>query len=275
MDAYLDKIQLIHFFLISYLISRVFVRFKLPQRFVYWLCEEKHVSISRLTWLLISGTALLSIVIANVITLMTLVPVLILIQAEYEGKPSEKRKFSTLVMLAAVWGANIGGMGMLTGTTTNGILVGMFEAYKFPISHSFTFLSWATWALPLAAILCVAGWLVLMLVFRPNQKLSGMNIRNGLSTVEIPLRAQKLAIALAVGFMLSSGILSFTMTFFRNHRPEIYMVTSLWTLLFLYVFFQHRFRIYKGKDKIALLTAKDILHDVPKKGLLWIMGGVL
>lgn len=275
MDAYLDKIQLIHFFLISYLISRVFVRFKLPQRIVYWLFEEKHVSISRLTWLLISGTALLSIVMANVITLMTLVPVLILIQAEYEGKPAEKRKFSTLVMLAAVWGANIGGMGMLTGTTTNGILVGMYEAYKFPISHSFTFLSWATWALPLAAILCVAGWLVLMLVFRPNQKLSGMNIRNGLSTVEIPLRAQKLAIALAVGFMLSSGILSFSMTFFRNHRPEIYMVTSLWTLLFLYVFFLHRFRIYKGKDRIVLLTAGDILHDVPKKGLLWILGGIL
>ncbi|MDP2173740.1 MAG: hypothetical protein Q8M98_02125 [Candidatus Cloacimonadaceae bacterium] len=275
MYEYLDKIQLIHFFLISYLISRVFVRFMLPQRIVYWLFEEKHVSISRLTWLLISGTALLSIVIANVITLMALVPVLIMIQAEYDGKPSEKRKFNTLVMLAAIWGANIGGMGMLTGTTTNGILVGMFEAYKFPISHSFTFLSWMAWALPLAFILCVVGWLILMLVFRPNHKLSGLNIRQHLSTLEFPLSAQKLCILLAIAFMVSSALLSFSMTFFRTHRPEIYIINSIWTLLFLYIFFLHKFRIFKDREKIVLLTAKDILHDVPKKGLLWILGGIL
>ena len=77
-----DKIQLAFFFLISYLLSRVFVRFELPKRLVWWLIEEKHITISKLSWFIIFGTTLLSMLIANVVTLMTMIPVLDLIQKQ-------------------------------------------------------------------------------------------------------------------------------------------------------------------------------------------------
>lgn len=275
MLEHLDKLQLVCFFLISYLLSRVFVRFNLPHRLVHWLCEEKHMSVSRLAWLIITGTALLSMVIANVITLLALVPVLTQLQLDYHDTPREKRKFATLIILSAVWGANIGGMGMLTGTTTNGILVGMFEAYKYPISENFTFLSWMTWAAPLSFLMCLTGWLVLMLVFRPNKQFSVEKFRSTLKDAcEFPA-AQRIALWLTLVFLISTVLLSFCMTYFKAWRPWIMEVTLLWTLFFLAVLFLVRFRIRSNDEKAPLLEPKHILHDLPKKGLLWILIGVL
>ena len=200
-----DKIQLLCFFLVSYLLSRVFVRFELPKRLVWWLIEEKHLSISRLSWLIIAGTALLSMLIANVVTLMAMIPVLDLIQKEFKGSPQEHKRFSTLMMLAAVWGANIGGMGMLTGTTTNGILIAMFEAYKFQISNQFTFLSWMSWGIPLAILLSVIGWLVLMLVLWLSAALESRLLKGATDNLSIRKMAANAlrALLLFVGLMFA------------------------------------------------------------------------
>jgi len=276
MHDVLDKLQLVHFFLISYLISRIFVKQKLPERIVSWLFETKHISISKLTWILISGTALLSMLIANVITLLTLLPLILLIQKEYDGTPKQHRKFSTLILLAVVWGANIGGMGMLTGTTTNGILVYMFEIFKYPNRHLFTFLSWMTWGVPLVALLCGLGWLVLMLVFQPNQKLSAVQIRRKLSSTSMPFRLQQIGFILAAFFLISSALLSFGMSKIKQQQEMIYIITSIWSLFFIYLMFIQRWKVQRrAPEKVCLLTDKDILHDLPMKGLIWVGLGVL
>jgi len=270
----LDTLQLLHFFLISYLISRVFVKQKLPERVVYWLFETKHVSLSRLVWILISGTALLSMLIANVITLLTLLPLVILIQNDYKALEKEHRKFSTLILLAVVWGANIGGTVMLTGTPTNGILVGMFELNKFEIRHAFTFLSWMAWGVPLVILLCGLGWLILILVFKPNQQLSVERIRDNLTTFDVPPRMQRIGIALALLFLISSSLLSLAMSLLTHQRGEIYLITSAWTFVFLYLIFFKRYRPSCKATKIKLLGSEDIFHDLPKKGFLWILLGL-
>lgn len=270
-----DKIQLVHFFLISYLISRVFVKHRVPERIVHWMFETKRLSINKLTWLLISGTALLSMIIANVITLLTLLPLILILQKEHVGTEKEHRKFSTLILLALVWGANIGGMGMLTGTTTNGILVGMFEIFKFPEKNAFTFLSWMTWGVPLVFVLCMLGWLILMLVFRPNRYTSEIQIKDHFITVDVPVRVQRIGLWQAFLFLTTSSLLSFAMSVMKKHRGEIYILTSIWTLCYLYFIFIHKYRSKRGGEKVTMITDKDILHDIPKKGLLWIGLGVL
>ncbi|MBM4403132.1 MAG: hypothetical protein FJ042_01905 [Candidatus Cloacimonetes bacterium] len=274
MDDVLDKLQLLHFFLISYLISRVFVTQKLPERLVWWLFEKKHISLSRLVWLLTIGTGLLSMIIANVITLLTLLPLVILIQNDYKAPDKEHRKFSTLILLAVVWGANIGGTGMLTGTTTNGILIGMFELNKFEIRHAFTFLSWMAWGMPLVILLCGLGWLILVLVFKPNQHLSVDRIRENLTTFEVSLRLQKIGIILSIVFVISSAVLSLAMSLLKNLRGEVYLITSIWSFVFLYFIFFKHYRSGHHKDKVKLLNKEDIFHDLPKKGLLWILLGL-
>lgn len=269
-----DKLQLVHFFLISYLISRVFVKHRLPEKLVYWLFETKGLSLSRFTWVLILGTAGLSMIIANVITMLTLLPLILIIQNEHVGKEKEHRKFSTMILLALIWGANIGGMGMLTGTTTNGILVGMFELFKFPEKQAFTFLSWMAWGVPLVLVLCAVGWVILVLVFKPNRFSSEIRIDNEQISVDIPVRVQKIGLWQAVIFLLSSSLLSFTMSIMKHHRFEIYILTSVWTLVYLYFIFVHKYSSYKHGPKVTMLTDRDIWHDIPKKGLLWIALGV-
>ncbi len=274
MEEALDKLQLLHFFLISYLISRVLVTQKLPERLVWWLFEEKHISLSRLVWLLIIGTGLLSMIIANVITLLTLLPLVLLIQNDYNAPDKEHRKFSTLILLAVVWGANIGGTGMLTGTTTNGILVGLLELNRFEIRYAFTFLSWMAWGMPLVILLCCLGWLIMMLVFKPNQQLSVDRIKQNMKTFDVPPHLQKISITLVLIFLVSSSMLSLAMSMLKHLRPQIYLVTTLWTFFFLYLIFFKRYRSSHKAPKVRLLKTEDIFHDLPKKGFLWILLGL-
>lgn len=296
---HVDKLQLLFFFLISYLLSRVFVRFDLPKRLVWWLIEEKHISISKLSWLIISGTAVLSMLIANVVTLMAMIPVLDLIQKQYQGSLQEERRFGTLMMLSAVWGANIGGMGMLTGTTTNGILVAMFEAYNFPISSQFTFLSWMTWAIPLSLLLCSGGWLVLMFVFKPKSSMQGGELRSSLCCEGSISRGQKISVHLAAIFLVSATLLSTALSLVGAYQTKLssadcprimlnldyrvftwmqmglLILSVAWTLIFLYIFFVHKFKLGSGSQKDILLPSEYIFHDLPRKGLLWILAGVI
>ncbi|NLO11433.1 MAG: hypothetical protein GX122_03320 [Candidatus Cloacimonetes bacterium] len=269
-----DKIQLLFFFLISYLLSRVFVRFEVPRSLVRWLIVEKHITISRLSWLIIFGTTIISMLIANVVTLMAMIPVLELIHKQFNGTDKEHRKFATLMVLSAVWGANIGGIGMLTGTTTNGILVMLYEQFHFPISSQFTFLSWMTWAMPLALLLCVVGWLILMLVFRPAKSMQGGELRSQLCGDDSHERGRKISLWLAPIFLLSAASLSSSMSIFRKHQEELLLLSAVWMLGFLYLFFLHPFRLQSGEKRQILLPWAYIWHDLPRKGLLWVLAGV-
>jgi len=166
-------------------------------------------------------------------------------------------------------------MGMLTGTTTNGILIAMFEAYKFPVSNQFTFLSWMSWGVPLSILLSVLGWLVLMLVFRPARYLAGGELRAQLSNGNFSPRAQRLALRLAIMFLVSATMLSSSMSFFPEHRLSLLVISIVWTLAFLYIFFGHQFAVGTAGERQILLPRAHIFHDLPRKGLLWIGAGVL
>jgi len=271
---HLDTIQLLHFFLISYLISRLFVRYKLPERFVFWVFEEKHISLSKLILIIMLSTAALSMVIANVITLLAILPVILLVQSELQGTEKEKKKLSTLIILSAMWGANIGGIGMLTGTTANGVFVGMLGGYAFETRHSFSFISWMTWAIPLAMLLCFCGWLILKAVFHPVRQLSVANIRQQLEQNSVTPKVQKIVLALAGFFLVSTALLSYLMGQFWELRVSIYAVEAVWTVVFILLLFVIPFRLKPGTKGSPLLATADVLRDLPKRGLLWILIGM-
>lgn len=177
---------------------------------------------------------------------------------------------------------------MLTGTTTSGILVALFEAYKFPISSQFTFLSWMTWAMPLSLILCTGGWLILMLVFNPKSGMKGGELRSELCCEGTMSRGEKISIILGIVFLLSATTLSTGMSLVNAYQTRIsaeeyqsfnwmqdglLILSVVWTLAFLYVFFIHKFKLEDGKSRSILLPREYILHDLPRKGLLWIAAG--
>lgn len=274
MPEYLDKLQLLAFFLISYLLSRVFVRFEVPRRLIYWLFQEKKLTVSRLTWLIILGSAVLSMLIANIVTLLTLIPVLVMLQKDYHGPKEHQKRFSSLIMLSAIWGANIGGMGMLTGTPANGLLVAMLELYKLGVKGQFTFLSWMAWGFPLAILLCVLGWAVLKLVLRPGHYFGNSYLKPGFDLGSAYKPIQNVAFVLAGVFLLSSSLLSFAMSYFKSYQIAVLVFTGAWTVVMLYLLFLHPFKISGDGQRGALLRRMDILHELPRKGFLWVLIGL-
>lgn len=270
----MGTLQVAIFFVVSYLISRVFVMLKIPELILYYLFEKKHISIPKLTFILIVGSALLSSVIANVITVLTLMPLVVLLQKEFDVSGTDKLKINTLFLLSVIWGANIGGIGMITGTTTNGILIGLYEVFKVPIGRDFTFFSWMSWGIPLVIIISCLGWAILMLIFSPGKKQYSHDLSMNLESISMSRKMQKLGFLLASVFVLSASLLSVCMNIFSNHRLYILLITIVWMFVFVYMILFKQWKI-DDNQSISLLHYKDTLHDIPKRGIFWILIGIV
>ena len=156
----MDKIQLIFFFISGFLVSRLIIKVKLPQRIVYWFIGKKHLSITKILFYLIAISAFLSFFIPNAITVLTLLPLIELLRRSYEESNGSSRRIATMLALAIIYGANIGGMGSVTATPANGILVTYAVLENVPGTRDISFASWLVWGIPLGSYIrlcCLVG----------------------------------------------------------------------------------------------------------------------
>jgi sodium-dependent dicarboxylate transporter 2/3/5 len=269
----MNALQVAFFFTISYFLSRVFVVLKIPELIIYYLFEKKHVSIQKLTFILIISAALISSFIGHIITVLALMPLVLLLQKEFDTICTQERKINTLFLLSVVWGANIGGIGMVTGTGTNGILMGFYELYKIPFGRDFTFLTWMSWGIPLLILLSIIGWVILMAVFQPGKLVHAHDFSSKLESFTISRKLQKVGFALALLFIISSALLSLGMSLFHHKELMVIAVTVVWMLVFMYFMLVFRWKT-ENNHKQPLLKFKDSWHDFPKRGLLWVAIGV-
>jgi sodium-dependent dicarboxylate transporter 2/3/5 len=158
---------------------------------------------------------------------------------------------------------------MITGTATNGVLLGLYELYKVPIAKDFTFLSWATWGLPLVMILVILGWLILMLIFKPGKQMHKPDFAEYLESSSLSRKMQGVGFFLAASFIVSASVLSLLLSITHHHQYIILIATILWTLAYIYLLLIHNWTAENGIRR-KLITFKDTMQDIPKKGLLWI-----
>ncbi len=163
----MDKIQLIFFFISGFVVSRLMIKARLPHRIVYWFIGKKHLSITKILFYLIAISALLSFFIPNAITVLTLLPLLELLRRSYEEANGPSGSVATMLALATIYGANIGGMGSITATPANGILVTYAVLNDIPGIQHLTFASWLVWGIPLVIIFVCIAALILCMVLRP------------------------------------------------------------------------------------------------------------
>lgn len=265
----MDSIQVALFFLISFLISRVFVILKIPELIVYYLIEKKHISIQKLTFILMFGTIFISTIVANIIAVLTLMPLVVMLQKELQGSPKLIRKLNTLILLSVLWGANIGGLGMITGTTTNGLLLGLFEVYKVPIARDFTYLSWAVWGMPMAILIGLLGWLLLMLVFNPGKLMHRADFSAQLESQNLSRKHQRVGFWLAALFLVCAAVLSFVMSILQGRELYVLIATACLAVIYAYLILLHKWEKDDG-SKVQLIQFKDTLHGIPQKGLIWV-----
>jgi sodium-dependent dicarboxylate transporter 2/3/5 len=266
----MDKIQLIFFFISGFVVSRLIIKARLPHRIVYWFIGKRHLSITGILFYLIAISAFLSFFIPNAITVLTLLPLLELLRCSYEESNGPSKNIATMLALSTIYGANIGGMGSITATPANGILVTYAVLNGIPGTQYVSFASWLLWGIPLVIIFVGIAGLIISVVQRPW--------RYQQRHIQLPFDAektyhpfQKIAVWITAFYFLSSFILSLLMMYFSGRTVLILIISGTLTLLFILFLFFFPVRVdLKTDSRQVLLTPADCYNDLPTRGFLFV-----
>ena len=266
----MDKIQLIFFFISGFLVSRLMIKVRLPQRIVYWFIGKRNLSLAKILFYLIVISAFLSFFIPNAITVLTLLPLLELLRRSYEEAHGPSKSVPTMLALSIIYGANIGGMGSITATPANGILVTYAVLNDVPGTQNLTFASWLIWGIPLVCIFVCIAALILFIVLHP-WKYQKNHIHLPFNADEAHHRFQKITVWISLLYFLTSFILSLLVMKFPDKLLSILIVTGVLTVLFiLFLFFIPAMGSDPGYPKQVLLTISDCYNDLPTKGFIFV-----
>jgi len=265
----LDKIQLIFIFIGSFLISRLLIATRIPERLVLYLIGKKHLPITQIIFYVIAASAFLSFFIPNVITVLTLLPIIKILSRTFEESlPSRYKAIETLFPLAIVYGANIGGMGSITGTPANGILVLYGTLHAIPGMQYMSFEFWLLWGIPLVVILVMTAWAVLSVAF-------GLwSYKNDLVHVtfreeEIFHPLQRIAATLSIGCFIIFILLSNLMRS-SSEKLLILALTGIFTLVLILLLFFFPIRVAGNVSLQKFLSIRDCYSNLPWRGLIFV-----
>lgn len=111
----------------------------------------------------LSVTAAISLWIANSAAAALAMP-LVLVLLKMNNRIQGKSMFAKAMVIAVAYGATIGGMGTLIGSTPNVL------AQKFLTNEglSYGFVEWGVRAFPFTVLMVLVTWIILLFVFRPE-----------------------------------------------------------------------------------------------------------
>lgn len=145
-----------------------------------------------------AATAFISMWTSNTATAMMMVPIASAVLLHYDRVLEERsaRRLAVAMLLGVAYAASIGGMATLVGTPPNLIFARMF-AIQFPSGPEITFATWMFFAAPLSAVLLIAAWLMLVLMYvphRPHDSGTHSMFRDALRELG-PLRREELIVS--------------------------------------------------------------------------------
>ena len=175
-----------------------------------------------------------------------------------------------MLALSTIYGANIGGMGSITATPANGILVTYAVLNDIPGTQYLSFASWLVWGIPLVIIFVGIAGLIISVVLRPW--------RYQKRHIELPFDAektyhpfQKITVWMTVLYFSSSFILSLLMMYFSGRTVLILFISGILTLLFILFLFFFPVRVDpKTASRQVLLTLADCYNELPTRGFLFV-----
>jgi sodium-dependent dicarboxylate transporter 2/3/5 len=103
------------------------------------------------------ATAFLSAWISNTSTALVMMPIGTAVIAHLSSKKTDP-VFNVALMLSIAYAASIGGMATLIGTPPNLIFAGIYQSM---FNEEISFLEWASWGFPLAALMLLIAWFYL------------------------------------------------------------------------------------------------------------------
>lgn len=262
----IDKIQLVFIFIGSFFISRLLISTKIPERLVLYLIGKRRLPIIQIVFYVIFASAFLSLFIPNVITVLTLLPVIKILCKTFEDSlPHRYKAIETIFPLAVIYGANIGGMGSITGTPANGILVLYVTLYAVPGRECLSFEFWLLWGIPLVILFILAAWAVLTIFFRLwnyNNDLVHITFREEEAFHPLQRTAITLIVVYFILFILFSNLMKTS-----SDKCGILALTGLSTLVLIILLFFTPIQISQNAPSQRFLTLRDCYSNLPWRGL--------
>jgi sodium-dependent dicarboxylate transporter 2/3/5 len=111
---------------------------------------------------IILTTALFSMFMSNTATTAMMIAILGPLLGQFDGRTPFKRA----LVLSVPFAANVGGVGTIIGTPPNAVAASVLGGLENPIS----FLEWMVFGVPIALVLLLALWLMLIWVFKPSRE---------------------------------------------------------------------------------------------------------
>lgn len=167
-------------FVTGYLVSRLVLRADAHLVFVDWLVGWSRGRASRVVLGVMLAAFFLSTIVPNALTVLALIPVVTRLRSwardagggdgdgggDDGGGNDGNRGFGTLLAMALIYGANLGGVGSLLGSPANLYLLVNLSIFDIGGRESVHFLSWLLFGLPMATTLVLLGWAMLRLTER-------------------------------------------------------------------------------------------------------------
>lgn len=250
---------------ISFLIARIMIDADIHRSYVQHLLKKSRSDFSSFITGILFTSYFFSIFFSNTVVVISMIPVIKIILDGMED-PLERQRVSTPVILAMIYGANIGGMASLTGCPLNIVFSGFIEINKVPGRENVTFFSWLLLGIPATLVMIALSRVVLKL----GEK--GMTMESRITILEKtpePKTVKKytlffivnmviLVILTAVQFMLKPrGLL------FGLNAVDILMTVYLLGFLFFSFIFPRGKRTFTSYKKNLLHFLLFVILFVP------------
>ncbi|MCK6605411.1 MAG: anion permease [Ignavibacteriaceae bacterium] len=272
----MDKVQIVCFFITGFIVSRIIVKSRLPEVIINYLISDRHLHLRSIIFIVTAFAAVLSFLIPNVIAVLTILPLAQKLAEIYPADEKTKIKISTALALSIIYGANIGGMGSLTGTPANGIMLSFMTLNSVAGTDKITFSTWFIWGVPVVFMMTAVAWSVIILVF---------GLINGDSKLKVTLPPSghsdsyvRKTVILTIFYMLSSFLLSAVMIGYTAYSVQL-------TVLILTIVITTGYLVYlflmksDNENKKPMLAIRDCYSGLPMKGFLFVgisiaLGGI-
>ncbi len=168
--------HLIFLFLGGFIMALAMERWDLHRRIAIRVLMLFGISPGRILMGFMAATAFLSMWMSNTATTMMMIPIALSIIYKLEeivGK-AKLGSYSIGLLLGIAYSASIGGIATLVGTPPN-LSFARISNIIFPAMPEITFANWLIFAIWISALVFIAAWLLLFVMYRPKHPWHGVD----------------------------------------------------------------------------------------------------
>ena len=186
-EAFVNFANPVVFFVIaSFAISLAITKTPLAPRLIRSLLQRSGNSTSRILFVFMVGTAILSSIMSNVPVTSLFMGLALGLLAKM-GEGPDKLRIGKVLMISIPFAGMIGGIMTPAGSSINILTLNLLEQYS---GIRVGFFDWMLFGIPVTVVLLPICWLILIKIFRPAD-IDGEIIKGFINTEDIPTRMDK------------------------------------------------------------------------------------